>query len=95
MFISGAITLGAANTPQRLVSATDTSGARRITNVVIATNGTIAVGDNAVVAGPAAAVVGVPVVSGAPMAFSASDLTDVWVAGASGGERVSWSAKAI
>jgi hypothetical protein len=95
MFISGGITLGAANAVQRLVTPTDATANRRVTNVVIATSGTVVVGDNSIVATPAAAIVGVPVSSGAPMAFSVSDLTDVWVAGAAGGERVTWSAKAL
>lgn len=95
MFISGGKTLGAPNAPARLVDLSDATANRRVTNVVIATSGSVVVGDSSIVASPAAALVGVPVAAGAPLAFSASDLTDVWVAGAAGGERVSWSAKAI
>lgn len=94
MFVSGGKTLGAANAVVRLVQP-GTAADNRVTNVVIYSSGTIAVGDSNVVATPAGAVVGALVTAGSSVSFSVTDLADVWVAGAAGGERVSWSAKAL
>jgi hypothetical protein len=94
MFVSGGKTLGAANAVAQLVPPGGAAD-NRVTNVTISASGAVAVGSPSVVASPTASVVGTLIPAGSAQSFSVTDLADVYVCGAAGGERVSWSAKAL
>ena len=98
MFISGRLNITIANTPTPLVPRSDISAARRITNITVqapSTNATpVYIGGADVVSTPAGNTTGIELAAGASESFSATDATDIFVAGAAG-DAVRFRAKAM
>lgn len=98
MFSSGRLDLIQANTPTRLVPTTSASAARRITNITLQTPasnpGSVFVGGSDVVSTPSGSTTGIELPPGVSESFSATDASDIYVAGPVGAA-VRFRAKAI
>lgn len=98
MFVSGRLDLTNPHTPTPLVSLSDSSAARRITNIAVQApkenSGPVAIGGIDVESDPIGSATGVLLYPGETESFSATDATDVFVSGAAG-DAVRFRAKAL